>query len=321
MVNQFKRVVITGGREAGGVRAYADGMRSGFRANGLDAKIVERKLDLLRELSSWRNEDTLFILSTWGLLFSPFIRFSVGVAHGWQLPLVDGFWKSFLVSLSLKICALFSPMVAVSGYAAMQLRLVWGLRVDAVIHNPLRDSFLSHQHSLSEEFFDRKSIVYVGRMVEIKQVDLLIDAFEMAKLSDEGFELVVVGDGPAAEKISERLASIARTKYIRHLDVEGVKTLLMKCRVFYSGCLIEAFGISLLEAYSCGANIVCPSVGGFVEVVIPVLEKSVFLFPPNGDGLAVAGAIKRALEVRSMERDVSDFDAVKIAKKYLDLLG
>jgi len=201
----------------------------------------------------------------------------------------------------------------VSGYTAVQLSNMWGVDVRSVIYNPLRDEFFDD----FELVYPRAKVAYVGRMIEIKQVNLLLDAFESLHLGAQGYELAVVGDGPLAGEVANRIRKIPGATYTRHLDAKGVRKLLSQTKVFYSGCLIEGFGISLLEAYACGANVVCPSVGGFVEVMLEELGQTVFLFPPNGGASEVAVCIQAALAAPDSPRVYDRFGAASVVGEYI----
>lgn len=315
-MSEISKVYITGGREEGGVRAYAKALANGFDCMGIQAIVIENPLDLIKLKMDWRNNSCMWILSTWALVFAPLMKNSVGVAHGWQLPKIDGLIKSLIVSSCLILCSKYSPIVAVSAFTAMQLRITWGVRSRKVIHNPLRKEFLD----VANVNTSRRCITYVGRLIEIKQIHLLIDAFEKLNLHQDGYDLTIVGDGPLRNDIQQRLEGVPGGQYIRHLNAVQIKDLLLRTKIFYSGCLTEAFGISLLEAYACGATIVCPSVGGFVEVVLKEIGDSTFLFPPNGDGEIVASTVLSAIHASNSLRNVKVFSPENVAMQYLSIL-
>ena len=50
------------------------------------------------------------------------------------------------------------------------------------------------------------TVLFVGRLVEKKGVDILIDAMAIARLSDPALELSIVGDGPAKSALERRAA-------------------------------------------------------------------------------------------------------------------
>jgi glycosyltransferase involved in cell wall biosynthesis len=53
---------------------------------------------------------------------------------------------------------------------------------------------------------ERKNIIYSGRLVEEKRVNLLIHAFSLSELSDKDVKLIIIGDGP--EKIRLQKLSV-----------------------------------------------------------------------------------------------------------------
>lgn len=316
-MSSVRRVFISGGRETGGVRAFASALGSGFEALGYEVVVVENVRHLWRLHRFWRDHRSIWILSTWALFFAPFLRRSVGVAHGWPLPVMNGFIKAFTVYVALRFCSFFAPLVSVSGYVSMQLSQVWGLKSRAVIHNPLRMEIIEERRLSSNEGARRK-ICYIGRLVDVKRVDLLIDAFEALGSGVDGYELVIVGQGPQRHLVEAKLRRISRALYIPYLDAGGVRDLLLQSKVFYNGCLTEAFGISLLEARCCGANVVCPSVGGFIEVAIEDINSELFLFSPVAGVAEVQGALERAIGSGNERMSVDAFTPKNIALKYLE---
>ena len=60
----------------------------------------------------------------------------------------------------------------------------------------------------------RRRLVFSGRLVEVKRVDLLIDAFAAIAAARPQWDLVIVGDGPLREELRQRVprhAAIARS--------------------------------------------------------------------------------------------------------------
>lgn len=316
-MTSVQRVFISGGRETGGVRAFATALGSGFEALGYEVVVIENVRHLCRLHRFWRDHRSIWILSTWALFFSPLLRRSVGVAHGWPLPVMNGFTKAVAVYAALRFCSLFSPLVSVSGYVAMQLSQIWGLNSLAVIHNPLRMEIIKGGRGSSNKD-GRKKICYIGRLVDVKRVGLLIDAFNALESDFEEYELVIVGQGPQQSLVEAKLKRIPRARYVPYLDAAGVRDLLLQSKVFYNGCLTEAFGISLLEARCCGANVVCPSVGGFIEVALDDLNSGLFLFSPTAGVLEVKCALEFAINSGNERMSVDGFTPENIALKYLE---
>ena len=113
-----------------------------------------------------------------------------------------------------------------------------------------------------------KYVLYAGRMVGYKGVDILIRAMgEVQKAVD--LELVLVGDGEDRrwlEEMAERLGVRARFtgRLERRVFIDTISRAEML--VLPTQCRLEAFGIVLLEAMACGTPVLAYDTPGVNEV-------------------------------------------------------
>src|SRR6266478_8141037 len=138
-----EKVLITNGHEVGGLTAFAAGLSEGFTALGIPSEVVSPG----RIFKSWRDlrdAKVLKILSTTAVFAAPFARRVICMAHGFPRADAQGWVKSLAIIGSYKLANYCSEarLVAVSDYGAIHLRSIFNLKVDAVIHNPLRPLFL-----------------------------------------------------------------------------------------------------------------------------------------------------------------------------------
>ena len=103
-------------------------------------------------------------------------------------------------------------------------------------------------------------LLYVGRLVEHKHVDQLLDA--TAALRHEGRELTcgIVGEGPERRALEERAARLGLGEQVRFLgtfaDHAEVFGLMKAARLFVLPSTREGFGIVVAEAIACGLAVV-----------------------------------------------------------------
>lgn len=110
-------------------------------------------------------------------------------------------------------------------------------------------------------------LVYVGSLIEIKRVDLLIEA--LAGLTDQPFELEIIGDGP----MRARLENMAKAQLSGRVAFCG--TLAMDKaveRIKAADCLVlpsdqDGFGAVVSEAQINGTPAICSSACGAAETV------------------------------------------------------
>jgi N-acetyl-alpha-D-glucosaminyl L-malate synthase BshA len=135
--------------------------------------------------------------------------------------------------------------------------------------------------------------VHVSNFRPVKRVPWLIEAFARATQGTDA-ELVLVGDGPAraeAWDTAQRLGlahcgdarrgrSSARVRFLGERD--ALPELLSPADVFLLSSSEESFGLSALEAMSCGIPVVATAVGGVPEVIRD--GETGLLSPPDDQG-------------------------------------
>ena len=103
-------------------------------------------------------------------------------------------------------------------------------------------------------------IIAVGRMIEHKRIDMLLDA--VALLYADGIPAVcrIIGDGPERTRLHKQAQALGIEHAVSfHHDVrrqEEIYALLKAAKVFVSPSVREGFGIAVLEAIACGLPVV-----------------------------------------------------------------
>jgi len=146
----------------------------------------------------------------------------------------------------------------------------------------------------------RFRIVSVGRMVDKKGFDVLIDAVAVLRDGGVDAELVLAGeDGPAAAAIDAVIRARALRSVVRRLgplDQAGLLELVAGASVFALACRVAADGDRdgipnvLVEAMAAGVAVVSTTVSGIPELVSDG-EDGVLVAPD--DPAALAAALRR----------------------------
>lgn len=182
-------------------------------------------------------------------------------------------------------------IVAVSEGLKNLLENKYPLKQVSVIHNVInlieiesfgnQDDIAVHQLPRKE---NRKYIVAVGRLVDEKRFDVLIDAFERTKAS-QNCDLIIVGDGENRKKLEEKTSSMSAN--IVFLGEIKNPFPIIKWAEFYAlSSETEAFPMVLLESLALETPIVafdCPV--GVKEIVINN-ENGLLVENDNVDALA-----------------------------------
>jgi glycosyltransferase involved in cell wall biosynthesis len=138
-------------------------------------------------------------------------------------------------------------------------------------------------------------LLFVGRLVSDKGVDLLLDT--MALLADRGQRprLTVVGEGPERGPLiaqAERLGLTAQVSFAGLQTGEQLVRTMNAHRVLVVPSRYEEpFGIVALEGIACGCLVVGSAGGGLKEAIGPCGMTFA-----NGDREGLAQALERALQ-------------------------
>lgn len=144
------------------------------------------------------------------------------------------------------------------------------------------DSSLRKSLDLSDDDF---VFICVGRLMEIKRHDFLIEALNRLKLIDR-VKLLIVGEGPERKKIETMIKQKDLLNNVKLLGFrDDVAELLKISNCFLLASTTEGLSCSIAEAMAAGLPLVVTDVGGNRELVeddrcgyiVPVNDLDVFI--------------------------------------------
>ena len=153
----------------------------------------------------------------------------------------------------------------------------------------------------------------VGRFVDKKGFDLLLDAFERIAGEHPGVGLVIGGDGDARGPLTERVREAGledRVSLPGRLSRDQVAWAMANATVFVLPSRVEPFGIVVLEALRGGRPVVVSGRGGAPEIVRD--EEHGLVVDPC-DTSALAAAIARLLDDAALRERLSGAAASRAA--------
>jgi len=178
------------------------------------------------------------------------------------------------------------------------------------------------------------NLLFVGRLVNRKGPLYLLKAIKKIISTNKNIKLTIIGDGPersTAEKY------IRDNKLGQFVDLKGEIigkkriSYYQKADIFCAPYVDEAFGITILEALSCGV----PVVGFKNESFLEILKGYPYprLFVNNKNVLELSKALRQLIDSFEKRKEVGkwgiervkDFDWTNIAKEteklYYEVLG
>lgn len=157
------------------------------------------------------------------------------------------------------------------------------------------------------------TIVVNSRLVYRKGIDLLATVLpEICKL-DPKVRFIIAGDGPKRTLLESAVKQHNlndRVILLGSVPHSQVRDVLVKGDIFLNTSLIEAFCMAVVEAASCGLQVVSTNVGGLPEVLPP---KLITLTEPNVDSLV--DGVQLALQDLQARKFVSPMDAHQIIQQ------
>lgn len=173
-----------------------------------------------------------------------------------------------------------------------------------------------------------RELVFVGRLVSDKGVDVLLDALALLAQSGRPVRLTIVGTGPEGPALEEKAKAQGLQSAVTFV---GAKTGSDLAKILNAHRILvvpsrwpEPFGIVALEGIACGCVVVGSEQGGLPEAIGPC-----GLTFPNGDARALSGVLQELLSNpqrvselrRGAEQHLLRFRRRQVAMAYLQRMG
>ena len=139
----------------------------------------------------------------------------------------------------------------------------------------------------------RTVVLFAGRLVPVKGIESLLEAWRKVSADFPGARLLLLGDGVSRQgliALAEKLGISGTVRFEGRVD--DVPVYLRSADIFVLSSLKEGMPNSLLEAMASGLPSVASRVGGVPDVAED--GRNALLVPP-GDAGALAGALARLL--------------------------
>ncbi len=166
-------------------------------------------------------------------------------------------------------------------------------------------------------------VVCARRLVSRMGIEVLLDAWaSLAEALPDGSTLLLVGEGPLAERIAQRAAREPLADRVRLLgrvpDAQLAEAYRAADAAVVPTVAFEGFGLVVLEAAACGTPSIVSDAGGLPEAIAG-LDRS--LIVPAGDagalGARLLAASRGELPARAATRTYAEqFDWPRVAERH-----
>lgn len=147
-------------------------------------------------------------------------------------------------------------------------------------------------------------VLTIASLADYKDHPTLIEAAARLKSREPMTRWVVCGAGGLLDPMRGEVERRGLAERVRYLGfVSGARGLLPQADVFSLSSKTEGLGTSVLDAMAAGVPVAATAGGGIPEMI----EHEVTgLLAPVGDGAALAAAVDRLLDDRSLSRRLAD---------------
>jgi len=173
---------------------------------------------------------------------------------------------------------------------------------------------------------NKRYLLYAGRLVDVKGLDLLLDAFAQLTQKWRDAELLLVGDGAERGALEHQATALGIKDKVHFVGAQPHERIVLWMNAGDVFCLPsrkEGFGAVLIEALACGTPVVATSVGGIPEIVA---EGQVGRLVRSRDPKEMAACIEEVMETRWDRQRLRDYVAERfsfdvVTKKLLEMYG
>jgi glycosyltransferase involved in cell wall biosynthesis len=136
----------------------------------------------------------------------------------------------------------------------------------------------------------RKYLLYCGRLVDVKRVDVLLDAFSRMALARPDWDIVIAGDGPLRAQLQRSVPPQIqhRVKWLGFLQFGDVILAYHACHVLVHPSDYEPWALVINEAVACNMPIIATSVVGAAVELVRHRENGLLVAPRSVEAMTDA---------------------------------
>ena len=178
-----------------------------------------------------------------------------------------------------------------------------------------------------ERAWDPIRMLFVGRVVYQKGLDLLLHA--LANLTDRGWTLTIVGDGPlrpSLETLAQNLGIAEQVKFVGWKKNDALWAEYQRANLFTYPSRHEGMPNVVLEAMAAGLPVIATRIAGNEELVVPE-TTGLLIEPENQQQLETAlkslmddAARKAAFGAAARARTEQHYPWERVAEQYVKIL-
>lgn len=190
-------------------------------------------------------------------------------------------------------------------------------KVEMLCENGVDPDIWQRPDGLPARLADELRLVFLGRLVGWKGVDMVLDVFAEVKKQTPSAELWIIGDGPERQRLQRQAGALGLSRAVTFhgwMAPEECPRLLAQCDVFLYPSVFDCGGAVVLEAMSLGLTVVALNWGGPGDYLA---SGGGVLVEPVGRQQSIAELAKAVQALTpSKRREFGEAARLKIADHY-----
>lgn len=262
-----------------------------------------QKNDFLKKVENFRPD----ILIVAGWFVNDFVWIARRIRKSFNIPVVSYSDTQWTNNFRQFVNCLISPIylklsfshIWVSGIYQYEYARRLGFSRDRIIFNALScsDKFFEVQARANKNNTERKKLIFVGRFVKEKGLDLMINAWTSLS-NKQGWELILIGNGPERDKFSG-LDDVLVEDFI---DNNQLPEIMANAHGFIITSISEQWGLVIHEAAAAGLPIIATKVCGAVPHFV---HNNFNGYVVDANSKSILHALEKLVKMR--EEELSEF--------------
>jgi len=134
-------------------------------------------------------------------------------------------------------------------------------------------------------------LLYVGRLVPVKRVDVLIEAVRLASVDGLNLGLVIVGDGTERTRLETQAFGMSQVHFVGFQEWRDLPRYYGVADLFVLPSEVEPWGLVINEAMASGLPVLAVRTAGAAgDLIVP--EQNGFLVPEGSSAATLASVLK-----------------------------
>jgi len=175
----------------------------------------------------------------------------------------------------------------------------------------------------STEYASKLKLIWIGRLVHTKALELLLFAMDFDKNLQKNTEITIIGDGPLYNRCRniEKKLEIKNIKWMGSVSHERVLEVISMYDALIHTSIKEATSAVILEALSCGVPVICHDAFGMGVAIDKRCGIKVQMETPEKSIKGFSEAIRLIDEDRDLLKNLSQGALIRAAELSWDSMA